>query len=573
MSVYRTCRCVAKLRKEIMDAIVAILRAAHCKSTHHYFAIDALNEVPSSRGKLLADLLMANYSDYLKGAKDPDNVFKDFENHVLHVRDGYWGGAAKTAEKWLEQSNRMLSAGNWKEAAYAIGVLSHYFSDPFMPLHTAQSPRETIVHRPLEWSVCCSYQSIFKMACEDSQLESFPIGSASNWLTDSILRGATMANRYYEPLMDDYDMKESSRHPELALGSDSRKTLAMIFTWVLTGWGSVIDRIANEASVKLPTTSLAVPTLLAGLQMPVKKVVAGIESVEQKREVERILDEFNRTGNVVRNVSPEQRIVQKIRKERPELRPEPSVVEQAVTSELMQLQAKPKVAPVQIKSNTIDSVRSTSNAIQPTALPRSPEPAKLDRSPPVTPPVSIIPTSPQVEPAHDAEPALQKPEKQVREVVKPSTEVTASEKTTKRAKLTVDSPIVDAPAIGPKSAARLEAIGLTTVRDLLSHDADSISAELQSKWITPRIVDQWQDQARLACQIERLSAAGSGLLIMAGIRTAEELIRLRPAEAHAMVRAAAQTSEGQRLLRDQEPPPLKTIERWIDAARASKKAA
>lgn len=200
-----------------MDAIVAILRAAHCKSTHHYFAIDALHEVPSSRGKSLADLLLANYSDYLKGAKDPDNVFKDFENHVLHVRDGYWGGAAKTAEKWLEQSNRMLSSGNWKEAAYAIGVLSHYFTDPFMPLHTAQSPRETIVHRPLEWSVCCSYQSIFKMACEDSQLESFPIGSASNWLTDSILRGATMANRYYEPLMDDYDMKESGRHPELAL--------------------------------------------------------------------------------------------------------------------------------------------------------------------------------------------------------------------------------------------------------------------------------------------------------------------------------------------------------------------
>lgn len=557
-----------------MDAIVAILRAAHCKSTHHYFAIDALHEVPSSRGQSLSNLLLANYADYLKGAKDPDNVFKDFENHVLHVRDGYWGGAAKTAEKWLEQSNRMLSAGNWKEAAYAIGVLSHYFSDPFMPLHTAQSPRETIVHRPLEWSVCCSYQSIFKMACEDSQLESFPIGSASNWLTDSILRGATMANRYYEPLMDDYDMKESGRHPELALGSDSRKTLAMIFTWVLTGWGSVIDRIANEASVKLPNTSLAVPTLLAGLQMPVKKIVAGIESAEQKREVEKILDEFNRTGNVVRNVSPEQRTVQKVRKERPELRPEPSVVERAVTSELMQVQTKPKAAPEPNKPKTVAPVRSFNTAIQQPDLPRSnPEPAKTTQPAPIIQPAPITPTRPKVDPIHAAEPILQKPEKPAREVVKPSPEITASEKTTKRTKLTFDSPIVDAPAIGPKTAARLEAIGLTTVRDLLSHDADSISAELQTKWITPRIVDQWQDQARLACQIERLSAAGSGLLILAGIRTAEELVKLRPAEAHAMIHAAAQTSEGQRLLREQEPPPLKTIERWIDAARASKKAA
>ena len=561
-----------------MDAIVAILRAAHCKSTHHYFAIDALHEVPSPQGKSLADLLLAYYADYLKGAKDPDNVFKDFENHVVHVRDGYWGGAAKTAEKWLDQSNRMLSAGNWKEAAYAIGVLSHYFSDPFMPLHTAQSPRETIVHRPLEWSVCCSYQSIFKMACEDSQLESFPIGSASNWLSDSILRGATMANRYYEPLMEDYDMKESGRHPELALGSDSRKTLAMIFTWVLTGWGGVIDRIANEASVKLPATSLAVPTMLAGLQMPVKKIVAGIESVEQKREVERILDEFNRTGNVVRNVSPEQRTVQKVRKERPELRPEPSIVERAVTSELMQVPHERKVAPVAaVRPKTVMPARNISTEIQPQiqplSSPRSLEPAKLERSAPVSPPVSIIPTRPKVEPIRDAAPMLPKPEKQVREFVKPSPEVTAGEKTTKRAKLTFDSPIIDAPAIGPKTAARLEAVGLPTVRDLLNQDADSISAELQTKWITPRIVGQWQDQARLACQIERLSAAGSGLLIMAGIRTADELVRLRPAEVHAMVHAAAQTSEGLRLLRDQGPPPLKTVERWIDAARASKKAA
>lgn len=99
-----------------MDTIVAILRAAHCKGTHHYFAIDALHEMPSARGKALANLLLANYSDYLKGAKDPDNVFKDFENHVLHVRDGYWGGAAKTAEKWLDRIYKLLSTGNWKEA-------------------------------------------------------------------------------------------------------------------------------------------------------------------------------------------------------------------------------------------------------------------------------------------------------------------------------------------------------------------------------------------------------------------------------------------------------------------------
>ncbi len=493
-----------------MDTIVAILRAAHCKSTHHYFAMDALYEVSTARGKSLADLLLANYGDYLKGAKDPDNVFKDFENHVLHVRDGYWGGAAKTAEKWLEKCFRMLSASNWKEASYAIGVLSHYFTDPFMPLHTAQSPRETIVHRPLEWSVCCSYQTIFKMACDDASLDSFPIGSSSDWMADGILRGATIVNPFYEPLIEDYDMNESSRHPELALGASSKQTLARIFTWVLTGWGSVIDRIANESSIALPSASLAIPTLLAGVQMPMKRIVAAMDSADQKKEVEKILDEFNRTGNVVRNATPEQRIVQKIRKERPELRPDPSAIQRAVATTRIQTPLA-VVAPKQVQ------------------IKREAEIPKAGRS--------------------------------------------LAETTSKRIQLTTDSPIVDAPAIGPKTAARFEAIGLETVHDLLNNDAERIATELNTKWITGRLVLQWQDQARLVCQIERLSAAGSGLLVLSGIRTAEELASRKPTDALAMIQAAAQSIEGKRLLRDQDPPPLKTVQRWIEAARSARNAA
>lgn len=151
-----------------METLVAILRAAHCKSTHHFFAIDSLWETSTERGIALSKLLLAHFDLYLKGAKDPDNVFKDFENHVVHVSDGYWGGAAKAGKKWLEVALRQLQAGNWRDAAYSLGVLSHYFTDPFMPLHTAQSPRETAIHRPLEWSVCCSYHEIYAAANSDS---------------------------------------------------------------------------------------------------------------------------------------------------------------------------------------------------------------------------------------------------------------------------------------------------------------------------------------------------------------------------------------------------------------------
>lgn len=550
-----------------MKTIIAILRAAHCKSTHHYFAIDALDEVTSERGKMLGGLLLANYGDYLKGAKDPDNVFKDFENHVLHVRDGYWGGAAKTAEKWLDRCLKFLSANDWKEAAYAIGVLSHYFSDPFMPLHTAQSPRETIVHRPLEWSVCCSYEAIFKMACDNSEFESFSLAQGSDWLSDGILRGATMANQFYDLLMDDYDMKESSKHPELALGFESKQSLARIFTWVLTGWGNVIDRIANESNATIPNGSLLLPTLLAGVQIPAKKIVAAIESAEQRKEVEKIIDEFQHTGNVVRNVSPEQRVVQKVRKERPELRPSTEMVQRAVSSDLMLKPKKlqPATRPRPLPSKTI----STSFHQLNTTLPKT----KAAHTQTETPNAATTQATPLMEAAlRDTPPKRSTPDTSYKTESNDGPNNVIS-KPTKRPSLTINCPIVDAPAIGPKTAVRMNNIGLNTIRDLMTQDAESIAAELNTKWITPKIVSQWQDQARLACQIERLSAAGSGLLVLAGIRTARDLSELNSADAFAMLQAAAQSSEGKRLLRDQGPPPLSTVQRWIDAAKSSGRAA
>jgi len=522
-----------------MDAITAILRAAHCKSTHHYFAIDALFEVSSDRGQSLANFMLANYGEYLKETKDPDTVFKDFENHVLHVQDGYWGGAAKMAEKWLDKSLRMLSVANWKEAAYAIGVLSHYFTDPFMPLHTAQSPRETIVHRPLEWSVCCSYQFIFKTAMTNPDLDSFALDSGSNWLTDGILRGATMANRYYEPLIDDYDLKESSRHPELALGSGSKSNLAIVFTWVLTGWGSIIDRIANESTASFPKCSLVLPTLLAGVQTPMKKIVAAIDSAEQRKEVERILDEYQRTGNVVRNVSPEQRVVRKVRKECPQLRPNPIAVQKAVAS-----------------TSAMPPVKAAAKRILTTPL----APAAVLVAKKLPEPIPMLILKKAAQPSRP-NPNLASPTP-VQKESKPS-----------RERLTVDSQIVDAPAIGPQTAVRFEAIGLKTVHDLLTHNAEWLARELETKWITAHLVSQWQDQARLACQIERLSAAGAGLLVMSGIRSAEELARRKPSEALAILHATAETPEGKRLLRDHEPPPLKTVQRWIESAGVSVRAA
>ncbi len=536
-----------------MDTIVAILRAAHCKSTHHFFVIDSLWEVSTPRGIELADLLLANYGDYLKGAKDPDNVFKDFENHVVHVADGYWGGAAKTGKKWLDIVYRLLNSGNWKEAAYAIGVLSHYFTDPFMPLHTAQSPRETAIHRPLEWSVCCSYQEIYQAACSSSSFTSFELPTGDDWLTDAIHRGATLAHPFYEPLLDDYDMNEASRFPKLALGIDSKRILAQLFVSVQTAWGSALDRIANESTIALPNISLTLPTLLAGVQVPSKKIVQAIESASQRQEVESILDEYQRTGKVVRNITAEQRTVQTVRKQTPELRP--------AAIEMQRIETQAPVLVVESKK-VLPAVMS---------VPSPPDAA----APPVV--ENLTPAKTEISPTKKT---FNEPLPEVDRLIRPASTPaipssspgipSESETKSERKRLTLGSPIVDAPAIGPKTAARFHAIGCKTIEDFLSRDVQAIANELNTKWINVGLVAQWQDQSRLACQVDRLTASGAGLLVLAGIHSAEELAEQNASELHAHLLSLAQTSEGKRLIREQEPPMLKKVERWIASAESFK---
>ncbi|MEM9646066.1 MAG: DUF4332 domain-containing protein, partial [Planctomycetota bacterium] len=116
-----------------MNPLLTILRAAHCRSTHHFFAVDALPLVQTGAGKRLVSWLMRHHDRYLTGAKDPDTRFRDFHNHVVHVADGYWGGAPRLAHQWYERLQKSVRERDFSEAAYAAGVMSHYFTHRSTP--------------------------------------------------------------------------------------------------------------------------------------------------------------------------------------------------------------------------------------------------------------------------------------------------------------------------------------------------------------------------------------------------------------------------------------------------------
>lgn len=299
-----------------MSPLISLLRAAHCRSTHHYFALDALRLVQTDAGVRMRGMLIKHHEKYLAGALDPDVRFRDFQNHVVHVRDGYFGGAPRLAIQWYDRLMGHLVARRWEDAAYATGVLTHYFTDPLMPLHTAFSEREALVHRPMEWSVFKAYDRILKRWTEDSLRLVFHLGDGEGWLGEAVLKGARFSNRSYKRLVESYNVDLGVANPVAGLDEDAIQTFAELFGLAITGLARVIERAGEEAEsrsgLRLPRVGLALPTLLAALQVP--------EHLWRRRKFDRLerlaidalIAEYRETGSVQRNLPSEVYIKQRV---------------------------------------------------------------------------------------------------------------------------------------------------------------------------------------------------------------------------------------------------------------------
>lgn len=128
------------------------------------------------------------------------------------------------------------------------------------------------------------------------------------------------------------------------------------------------------------------------------------------------------------------------------------------------------------------------------------------------------------------------------------------------------SPIVEAPSIGPKTASRLKARGIETVADLLARPAATLADELGQRSITEQTILDWQDQARLVCQIPQIRGHDAQILVACGCRTPEAVARAKPSELLAAAEKFVSSTEGKRMIRGSEPPDLDEVIDWIACA-------
>ncbi|MCA9081038.1 MAG: DUF4332 domain-containing protein [Planctomycetaceae bacterium] len=133
--------------------------------------------------------------------------------------------------------------------------------------------------------------------------------------------------------------------------------------------------------------------------------------------------------------------------------------------------------------------------------------------------------------------------------------------------LNLESPIVDAPSIGPKMAKRLEKIGVVFVTDLLSRDPDVVAEKLDHSRTNGETVKAWQQQASLMCAVPEMRGHDVQVLVACDILDADKLASFTPDALFAIVGPFVKTKEGQRVLRSSKVPDLQEVTEWIEYAR------
>ncbi|WP_372717056.1 DUF4332 domain-containing protein [Novipirellula sp.] len=486
-----------------MSLLLTILRAAHCRSTHHYFALDAIPMLKTPSGILLGNLLLQHYNAYLTGAKDPDTKFRDFKNHVLHVGDNHWGGAPRACKKWLATATEQLQNQQYKDAAYSLGVLSHYFTDPIMPLHTGSSEREGVVHRPMEWSVCQAYEEIYSQIRDGEVRVDFQLARHEDWISEAVTTAATQSHQHYHRIIEIYDLERGVKQPPEGLNAESRDILVTMFGIAITGWARILERVAQSCHSPLPEVSLNLATVISAIQMPSRWVVRKIASAQEQQAVRALFAEFERTGTVKANLPEE---VRSVRAERPM----PNATTASGASVMEPVADKPAAR----TSSTLPSVEDSSDVAS----------------------------------------------------SRPRASVSSSPNTSSHSQ-----DLVDAPSIGPKTAKRFAAIGITTIGQFLASDAKQMAAQLDTRWITAELIEDWQAQATLVTHIASLCGYKSQLLVAVGCRTPAELAERVADELSDEIDRYCDTKAGQRILRSSPTPDQANVARWIAEARVYRK--
>ncbi|MEM5515815.1 DUF4332 domain-containing protein [Henriciella sp. AS95] len=553
-----------------------VIVAHRCRSTHHFIAMEALNLIDGPDAEDWRNLLVSEHMWLLEGAKAPDTDFKDFKNHVLHVSEGNWGGAQDAATEWYGRAVEALRARKWNDAAYALGVMSHYFSDPCQPFHTGQTEEEGSIHRAVEWSIAKSRDEIVRRI-EAKGYPDIEAGDGPGFVADMVLAGAQRSHPHYETFIDHYDIHVGAKNPPAGLDDTMLDAIADLCAYATKGIATLYVRAIKEAKVKPKKVSLKLQGYLATLDIPIRWVTKKMDNAADKAIVARMYKELQETGKVIKTLPDDDKAIRKVH------------ARDVLRKPIAELDAElPKPTGTKHTPRIEETEEPVAKAVvdTPAEAPEATEtePVETAAPAPVAEPEPEI--TPEPEPVLEREPT---PEPVLRETSEPEPEpiieTTAEEEDepapaaassdsdddeiiiSEDSDLTLDSDVVDAPSIGPKTAERLATIDITTVADLLDADPMVSADALDSGYITPESFADWQDQTRLKMAMPSLRVHDVQILVGAGYRSVESVANASASDLLAASMSFVETPEARRMISGSSAPNPEEIDGWIGLAK------
>ncbi len=550
-----------------MTLLERVIRNHRCRSTHHYIAFDALSLIGGEEGEAWKSLFLVHHEHLLKGAKAPDAEFKDFKNHVLHIAEGEWGGARAAAMEWYARGVELLTRKRWSDAAYAFGVLSHYYADPIQPFHTGQTEAEGVIHRAVEWSIAKSRDEIDARIAANGYPE-IDVPDGMGFVSDMVRAGAERSHPYYQIFIDHYDVDAGVADPPAGLDETMRAAIADLVAYATAGFAAILTRAFEEAAVSPPKVHLTLQGYIETLDIPLRWITAKLEDAADKRTVERMYAEFQKTGKVIKTLPEDDKAIRAMHAR--EVRRIP----------LKQLNAEP-IAPIGTQNeNRLAAAPEELELLAEDAVPVDDVPptelAQIARRDSARVPArGLLGTRKRIAEIHAEPEAVAEPvaapaaiEATPAPAAAPEPEIAEDESAPRRlAAITRDDPVVDAPSIGRKTAKQLARAGITTIGDLLDCDPDMVELELNVRHITSEAIRTWQDQTQLMIDVPGLRVHDAQLLVGAGITTREELANASARTIFELATEFLSTPEGERVLRDDQVLHEDEVEEWIGMAQ------
>jgi hypothetical protein len=162
-------------------------------STHTFMVSEAMEAITNESWYDAFEL----YSpEVLSGCTTPDQAWQDWDNHLYYPETGNQS-APQAAQHWFDMAKANFTAGQWVDGFFAAGVMTHYFADPCIPVHTDEF-----------WPGHTGYEHDI-----NENLETLTLESPSEILVDNVsqyvIDCATYSHQFYDDIYAAYEDEES----------------------------------------------------------------------------------------------------------------------------------------------------------------------------------------------------------------------------------------------------------------------------------------------------------------------------------------------------------------------------